>query len=304
MNRMIFRLGLLCGLCATTLPSSVGYASLVCNGSLSTCSSSSAAALAVYNTHNPGVAVSCSSASNGIIGSSTGTNGITASTSANWKVGAWGDNSGSGGTGVYGINTATNCQMSGAAVLGDALDDSLSWAGYFTGDVFATGTVEAGSKFFFIDHPLEPERKNLTHALVESSERENIYDGIVVLGAEGRAVVQMPEWFHSVNSQFRYHLTPIGQFAPVHVSRRLENGQFEIAGGKQGQRISWQITAVRSDPWAKANPFRPEVDKPPHELGTYVHPRERGLSESLGRRKFLPIPPSVGGQTAEAGVTK
>ena len=62
---------------------------------------------------------------------------------------------------------------------------------------------------FKIDHPLEPTLMHLNHSFVESSERKNVYDGIEVLDAQGKAVVHLPDWFDSLNVDFRYQLTCI-----------------------------------------------------------------------------------------------
>src|SRR3712207_8303809 len=42
----------------------------------------------------------------------------------------------------------------------------------------------SGNKLFKIDHPLDPQNKYLSHTTVESSERKNVYDGVVQLRSE------------------------------------------------------------------------------------------------------------------------
>ena len=40
--------------------------------------------------------------------------------------------------------------------------------------------------------------------------------------------MQLPEWFEALNTDFRYQLTVIGQFAQAIVARKIENNQFQI----------------------------------------------------------------------------
>lgn len=152
-------------------------------------------------------------------------------------------------------------------VAGDTLMDQFlevrggSWI-YGGLIVFGNLSVSNGSKNFRIDHPLEPESKYLIHASIESSERKNLYDGVATLDQRGRAVVELPSWFEALNDQFRYQLTPIGGPGPdLHIAEEIVNNRFTIAGGRAAQRVSWQITGVRRDRWAAANPFQVEVLK-------------------------------------------
>jgi hypothetical protein len=108
--------------------------------------------------------------------------------------------------------------------------------------------VQGGTKDFVIQHPTK-EGKKLHHHAVESNEVLNTYSGNVTLGADGTAVVEMPEWFGLINKDPRYTLTPIGAAAPrLHVAEPLSDGTFRIGGGTPGMRVSWQVTAVRDDP--------------------------------------------------------
>ena len=51
---------------------------------------------------------------------------------------------------------------------------------------------------------------------------KNIYDGVVITDGSGYAVVEMPAWFEALNRDFRYQLTPVGQFAQVMVASDLD----------------------------------------------------------------------------------
>lgn len=143
-----------------------------------------------------------------------------------------------------------------------------------SGNLSCTGTITSnGAKPFKIDHPADPAGKYLVHVAVESSEMINIYTGNIVLDASGTATVQLPSWFQIENADFRYALTAIGPPAPnLRIAEEVTNNQFKIAGGQPGQKVSWQITGLRQDAWAKANPLQAEVEKPESERDLYVHP--------------------------------
>ena len=140
------------------------------------------------------------------------------------------------------------------------------------GSLVVDGAVSKGGGSFKIDHPLDPENKTLSHSFVESPDMMNIYNGNATLDAFGRAVVTMPEWFETLNRDFRYQLTCIGGFAPVYIAREVRGNSFKIAGGKPGMKVSWQVTGVRQDAYANAHRIPVEQDKPAAERGTYLHP--------------------------------
>ncbi len=184
------------------------------------------------------------------------------------------------GTDVYGVfgaaNTGTNCY----GVYGYALAQPNSYAGYFSGNVSVTGTLSKGGGAFKIDHPLDPANKYLQHSFVESPDMLNIYNGNVILDADGRAVVSMPGYFEALNREFRYQLTAIGAPGPdLFVASEMQNNEFVIAGGKPGMKVSWQVTGVRKDPYAETNRIVVEVEKLGKERGKYLHPEAYDLPE-------------------------
>jgi hypothetical protein len=206
----------------------------------------------------------------GVSGSTTGAGGTTIGTAAIGVRGSAG--SASAGTnfrvGVYGevITAATN-----------------AYAGYFSGKVNVvgalnvTGALSKGSGTFKIDHPLDPANKFLYHSFVESPDMMNVYNGVVVAGKNGTAVVELPSYFETLNKDFRYQLTCIGGFAPVYVASEVQGNRFVIAGANPGMKVSWQVTGVRQDPYANQNRVIPEVDKSPEERGLYLYPEAYGL---------------------------
>ncbi|MBN2521865.1 MAG: hypothetical protein JXB24_01260 [Bacteroidales bacterium] len=199
---------------------------------------------------------------------------------------------GTGGIGSYNISSG----MNGIAVKGVATQTSSAqefnyggyfqangpqgvgvyakgngWAGYFDGLVEVDGGVEsdyvecgslvAAVKFFRIDHPLYPETHYLSHTSVESSQMMNMYTGNVVLDQNGKAWVELPEWFEALNKDFTYQLTCINGFAQVYIASEIQDNRFKIAGGQEGLKVSWQVTGVRHDKYVEEHPLQVEQRK-------------------------------------------
>lgn len=148
---------------------------------------------------------------------------------------------------------------------------------FVRGDAAITGNISNSASNSAMDHPMDPENMILSHSGVISSERMTIYSGNVVLGPQGEATVQLPEWFESLNTDYRYQLTPIGDWARLYIGEKINNNQFTIAGGRNGLEVSWQITALRNDPYAQSNPVEVEQMKSPDEQGTYINPEAYGV---------------------------
>jgi hypothetical protein len=195
----------------------------------------------------------------------------------------FGDSAGVGGVFVGGHATGDSPLApsgSGDGVQGSpgsrSPNGAFGFAGNFDGDVNVSGSFYASSKDFKIDHPLDPANKYLIHASVESSEMKNIYDGNITTDSEGHATVQLPEWFQVLNTDFRYQLTVIGQFAQAIVASEIENNQFEIRTSAPNVKVSWQVTGVRQDAYAKAHPLVVEQEKDARLRGFYIHPELYG----------------------------
>jgi hypothetical protein len=184
------------------------------------------------------------------------------------------------GTGVDGSSDA------GTGVLGFS---RTGRAGFFSGNVEVTGFLFKDNGGFQIDHPLDPAGKYLFHSFVESPDMKNIYDGVVVLDAQGEAEVTLPSWFDALNTDFRYQLTAIGASGPdLYIAEEIRTNRFKIAGGKPHMKVCWQVTGVRQDALAKAHPIPVEQDKPTQEQGYYRHPELYGESEqkSIVRARY------------------
>jgi hypothetical protein len=192
-----------------------------------------------------------------------------------WTSGVYGEASKTNAIGVTGWNTGAGVGVYGYSETGKA--------GHFAGPVEVTGYLQKTGGGFKIDHPLDPENMYLYHSFVESPDMKNVYDGVVVLDANGQAWVELPEWFEALNKDFRYQLTPIGAPGPnLYIAQEIQNNRFQIAGGTPGMKVSWQVTGIRHDPWAEAHPIPVEAEKPPEEGGTYLHPVEHGMPETSG----------------------
>jgi hypothetical protein len=238
--------------------------------------------------NGPGVA-----GQGGTGGGGFGGDGVTGTGGAGTSFGGYGlqGSGGNGGTGNGGAGVVTNGGAGGTtdgvggsfagangSFGGDGVDafPGSGFAGYFAGDVDINGTIYTGAKDFKIDHPTDPANKYLFHASVESSEMKNIYDGNVTTDGEGQATVQLPEWFEVLNTDFRYQLTVIGQFAQAIVAHEIENNRFEIRTSAPNVKVSWQVTGVRQDAYAKAHPLVVEQEKEARLKGFYIHPELYG----------------------------
>ncbi len=197
-------------------------------------------------------------------------------------IGVWGSAGGFASRGVLGTSddgdgVAGEANGEGNGVFGRSL---LGYAGYFDGDVHVAGTLSKAAGAFRIDHPLAPATKYLQHSFVESPDMKNVYDGTVSLDAKGEATVKLPAYVEPLNRDLRYQLTSLDVPAPdLHVKREVAKSAFTIAGGAAGQRVCWQITGIRQDPWAEAHRIVVEEAKPAADRGLYLHPDLYGQPE-------------------------
>ncbi|MFZ1684730.1 MAG: hypothetical protein WAU88_11465 [Candidatus Zixiibacteriota bacterium] len=187
------------------------------------------------------------------------------------------------GSGTNATNLGVWAKASGGGYNYGILAEGSTRAGYFNGDVLINGNLSKSGGSFTIDHPLDPANKYLQHSFVESPDMMNIYNGNVMLDANGTAVVTMPDWFQPLNRDFRYQLTAIGAPGPnLYVSQEVNGNQFSIAGGSAGMKVSWQVTGVRQDVWANAHRIEVELPKESAQVGTYLHPELFGKPKSMG----------------------
>ena len=206
----------------------------------------------------------------------------------------YGETSASNGIGVRGKanvgNLAVGVYGESSNGVGVFATTSSGLSGWFyggqlsvNGDLYVSGTVSKGGGSFRIDHPLDPENMYLSHSFVESPDMMNIYNGIVVLDEEGRALVELPDWFEALNRDFRYQLTPIGAPGPnLFIEREVENNTFSIAGGEPGMKVSWELTGIRHDRWAQMHRIPVEEEKDEIDRGYFLQPEVWGAPEERG----------------------
>jgi hypothetical protein len=260
---------------------------------LSVTQSGGGSGILVTSTSGEAVVGKSSTAGFGVVGDSTGANGVGVfgTGSGTGSIGVDGDSTGGRGVqgnsdvkgGVVGISTSSTgvagvacASCTGAAgIFGQGKD-----AGLFSGNVGVTGNFSAtGVKAFHIDHPLNPGNKYLNHFAIESNEVLNTYSGNVITDGSGTAVVQLPAYFEALNTNYRYQLTVLGQFAQAIVLQEIQNNSFVIRTDKPSVKVSWQVTGVRSDAYVKANPMPVEEDKSEVERGYYLSPQVFGQPE-------------------------
>lgn len=239
---------------------------------------------------------------NGVIGTANSGTGA---------AGVWGRSSSA--TGVYGsglqgvIGSATGGSESvgvlglgdegGAAVtaFGGTTEQSIGlyatvngdgWAAFLDGDVHMTGELYAPEIAIAMDHPDAPGERWYRQAAVGSFERLSIISGNVRTGADGTAVVEVPELFARLHKGFRYQLTVIGSPASAHVSRELRRGRFVVRTDRPKVKVSWQVTALRDDPSSRATGFRPSVAKAGRAKGRLLQPALYGKASgrAIGAR--------------------
>ena len=168
-----------------------------------------------------------------------------------------------------------------------------SLAGRFLGNVRVegnldvTGSISKGSGTFKIDHPDDPENKFLVHSFVESPDMMNIYNGNATTDANGFVTVKLPDYAKNTNKDYRYQLTPIGQFAQCIIKEKVIGNKFVIQTDKPNVEVSWMITGIRNDPYANQNRIVPVVDKDQNEKGKYLHPEAYGKDGSYNMYKPL-----------------
>lgn len=185
--------------------------------------------------------------------------------------------------GVVGDSDATTGTPYG--VFGDT--DGAGWAVYASGNSGASGT-----KSFRIDHPEDPDNKYLLHYSSESPQPMNFYSGNVITAENGYAWVDLPSYFATINTDFRYQLTVVdetGEFTQAIVSKKIKGNRFQIRTSQPRTEVSWRVEAVRNDAYVRYYGAPEVMEKNEVERGTFEHPELYGLNKE---RSFLHDRPS------------
>lgn len=226
-------------------------------------------------------------------GSDTGTGGYFQSNAPccdGAAVKVWNTSNGIGVWASTGANAAFFGRGAGSGVVGEASANggigvvgrlgpgvSSGLAGQFLGNVDVTGSILGPIAGMQIDHPLHPAEQFLSQAYVSAPEMTSQYSGNVITGPDGFAVVKLPEYVEALNSDFRYNLTVIGQFAQAIVASELEGGSFTIQTDRPNVKVSWLVIGVRQDPYAMGQPLQVEAAKTGDEVNRYLYPQGYGL---------------------------
>ena len=120
--------------------------------------------------------------------------------------------------------------------------------------------LATGTKSFAIDDPLDPQGKILNHYCIESPEVVNLYRGAAILGADGRAEVQLPDYFSAENTNPMIQVSGIGT-NDAYIAQKVQGNSFVI-GGKPGTEVYWTVTAQRNDQSARIGQLLTPVEQP------------------------------------------
>lgn len=179
---------------------------------------------------------------------------------------------------VYALASATSASATPYGVRGQASTSTTGYGVYAVGDLGSSGV-----KTFRIDHPADPANKYLLHYSSESPFPQNFYSGNVTTNASGYAWVELPEYFQSINANFKYQLTVLGKtFAQAIVSEEIQGNRFQIHTNQPGIKVSWRIEADRNDMRIKVRRPKDVEDKTGVERGLYQHPEYYNQSASKG----------------------
>lgn len=139
------------------------------------------------------------------------------------------------------------------------------------GNLTVNGMFSSTNKFFKIDHPLDPDHKYLIHSCVESPDMMNVYNGNAVTDEQGYVTIALPDYFEALNTDFRYQLTCMGQFAQAIIAEKIKDNKFVIRTDKPNVEVSWQVTGIRNDPASNRKTYTVEIEKEPEMEGKRLY---------------------------------
>lgn len=266
------------GVRVTNSAGGVGFDATLGSGGVGFEATLGSGGVGVRSTVSSGTAVQAQTSSGwGVFASATAAGGIAiegeATSTSGAGVGVRGTTASSQGVGVEGITTFDGVGVRGISLAGGigvhASAPASGLAMQADGNVTVNGTLIKSAGSFRIDHPLDPKNRYLSHSFVESPDMMNIYNGNVVTDRDGYAEVTLPEWFEALNRDFRYQLTVIASFAQAAIWEEVLDNRFVIRTTEPDTKVSWQVTGIRDDPYARAHPIEVEAPKPDNKQGQY-----------------------------------
>lgn len=179
------------------------------------------------------------------------------------------------------------------------------------GALAVTGALSKGSGTFLIDHPLDPENRDLIHGFIEGPRYDLLYRGRAKL-KKGKATVDIdaasrltPGTFAALTQNAE--VASLGNrtgFARVRGSE-VDHGRFEIVceDNSSEDEIVWVVLAERADPFiVNGDPWTdgdgqliPEHDKPDDE-----GPRTVTITDDDGKRTIEVVRQGVRGHPRHA----
>jgi hypothetical protein len=96
-----------------------------------------------------------------------------------------------------------------------------------------------------IDHPLDPQGKVLNQYTLCSPEMRLVYYGSAVIGSDGRASVNLPDYFAALCRNPMVQVSGVGT-SDVFIADDVAGNRFVI-GGRPGTKVYWTVTGERKD---------------------------------------------------------
>jgi hypothetical protein len=218
----------------------------------------------------------------GVVGESTGTGGFgiyaNSSNPSGFGTTLVALNQGGGtAAGIFSTSGTNSSPALEVSNLGPGLGASIRGSVKITGNLTVTGSMSAAAKNFKIDDPIAPRRRYLVHTAIESPLAENVYDGNVTTDGRGFATVHLPPYFSAANTDPRYQLTVIGSFAQAVIWKPEHHNRFVVRTDRPWVKVSWQVSGVRDDPYARTHREPAQQLKPPAARGHLLHPGAYGV---------------------------
>ena len=132
----------------------------------------------------------------------------------------------------------------------------INYAGDFEGGVRVQGPSfsVSGTKNFLIDHPLDPEHKELVHSTLEGPEAGVFYRGEAQL-SNGEATVTLPDYFEALTREEDRTVLLTPKFegdeqVSMLAASGVKDGKFRVRmidSKNPSQKFYWEVKAVRAD---------------------------------------------------------